>query len=116
MNWDEISKRIDNEITVGTKIPKTIGGSRPVTRIVGDRIYMRTGVETNAEKYITKEMIRFAYENLDRGFDSRMLRQRFPREFSQGSCVFSMTGGVLERLGLAKRVRMGNRYVYTSIK
>ena len=25
MNWNEISKRIDNEITIGTEIPKTTG-------------------------------------------------------------------------------------------
>ena len=116
MDWNEISKRIDNKITIGTEIPKTTGGSRPITRIVGERIYIRTGVETEAEKYITKEMIRFAYENLEKGFDSRMLKQRFPREFSQGPCVFSMTGGILEKLGLAKCIRRGNRFVYVSKK
>ena len=116
MDWKEISKRIDNEIAIGTEIPKTTRGSRSVTRIVGERIYMRTGVETDAEKYVTKEMIRFAYENLERGFDSHMLKQRFPKEFSQGPCVFSMTGGILEKLGLAKCIRVGNRFVYVSTK
>ena len=63
---------------------------------------MRTGVETDAEKYVAKEMIRFAYENLERGFDSHMLKQQFPKEFLQGPCVFSMTEGILEKLVLAK--------------
>jgi len=116
MEWKQVLERIDREIKVGTLIPKTKGGDRKITRKEGDRIYMRTGVETEAEKYITKDMIRFAYETVNQGrcFSSILLKKNFPREYSQGSCVFSMTGGILEKLGIAvKECKGGNRYVYS---
>jgi hypothetical protein len=73
---------------------------------------MRTGVQTRAEKYTTKEMIRYAYNTMDSGepFTAAGLKSNFPREYSQGGCVFSMTGGILELLGVAKYVR-GRGYI-----
>ncbi|MFH0948308.1 MAG: hypothetical protein V1833_04840 [Elusimicrobiota bacterium] len=114
MCWNEISKRIDNEIKVGTKIPKTDGKNRTVTKKVGTRIYIRTGINTHAEKYTTKEMIQYAYDTIKSGksFTSAVLKSKFPQEYKQGSCVFSMTGGILAVLGLAKYTRKRG---YTSV-
>ncbi|MCK5024489.1 MAG: hypothetical protein KAR56_02615 [Thermoplasmata archaeon] len=109
MSWEEINRRIDEEVTIGTKVPKTDGKNRIVTRIVGNRIYMRTGVQTKAEKYTTKQMLQYAYEKIQSGekFTSTYLESNFPKEYSQGACIFSMTGGTLELLGLAEYTRMG---------
>ena len=112
MKHEDILRRMKDGIVVGVEIPKTRGGSRPVTRIIDDRIYMRTGVETKAEKYVTSEMILFAYESINTGFNSDMLANQFPQEFSQETCVFSMTGGIIVTLGLVRCFRRGNRYIY----
>ena len=115
MTYEDISRRMEEVMVVGAEIPKTYGGSRPITRIFDNRIYMRTGVKTQHEKYVTWDMILFAYEHLPTGFDSEMLANQFPQEFSQGTCVFSMTGGLLVALGLARCIRRGNRYRYVSV-
>ncbi len=109
-----IDEKVDDKIKAGTEIPKAGIGTRPVTKIVGDRIYARVGVKTKAEKYTTKQMIKFAYNELSSfdGFNSDKLRGEFPREFSQGGCVFSMTGGILVLLGEASCIKDGNRYIY----
>jgi hypothetical protein len=107
MKWEELSKKIDKGIKIGTEVPKTDGRARSVTKNVGSRIYMRTGVQTRAEKYTTKEMLRYAYETIQSGepFTSAGLKSNFPREYSQGSCVFSMTGGIFVLSGIAEYVR-----------
>lgn len=107
MKWEEISIKLDKKIKVGTEIPKTDGRTRPVTKITEDRIYMRTGVETEAKKSITKDMLKYACEIIISGatFNSNGLKSRFPKEYNQGGCVFSMTGGVLEILGIAEYIR-----------
>lgn len=104
-------------VTLGTKIPKTDDGFRPVTKIVGSRIYMRTGVETDAKKYTTKEMIQFAYKKIVSGecFTSKDLKDRFPKEFRQGTCVFSMTGGILTLLGVAELKKNKRQFYYESV-
>jgi len=104
ISWKEISKRIDGEINPGTKIPDTRGNNREVTKKVGSRIYMRTGVKTNNEKHITKEMVQYAYDIIKNGgvFTRGKLEKTFPKEYKQGGCVFSMTGGILVKLGVAK--------------
>lgn len=106
MSWDEISQRIDKEIRVGTEVPKTRDGTRPVTKKMDSRIYLRTGVKTQAEKFTTKEMLRYAYNKITskKFFTARDLKSKF-REYKQGACVFSMTGGILEVLGLARYIR-----------
>ncbi|MCD6255357.1 MAG: hypothetical protein J7J44_03680 [Deltaproteobacteria bacterium] len=106
-DWEELSTEIDEKIKVGTDVPKTNGRTRKVTKIVGNRIYMRTGVQTRAEKYTTKEMIKYAFTVIKsrKAFTAADLKSKFPKEYSQGSCVFSMTGGILEFLGVAKYIR-----------
>jgi len=88
-DWKEIVREIDITIRPGIEISKTDGGLRPVTRIVNDKIYVRTGVKTNAEKYTTKDMIRFAYQTMvsDEYFDYNILKNEFPKECKQGACV-----------------------------
>ena len=119
MKWKEISKRIDDEITENIKVPKTDGRTRPVTKIEGTRIYMRTGVTTSNEKYTTKEMLQYAYDMMTSGkqFTSADFKSKFPREYNQGSCVFSMTGGVLVLLGIAECIPnpLGSGFAYVSI-
>ena len=107
MTWEEISKRIDKEIKVGSKVPKANGRFRLVTKKIGTIIYIQTGIETKAEKYITKEMLQYAYDTIQSGkaFTSGGLKSSFPDEYSQGGCVFSMTGGIFELLGMAKYYR-----------
>ena len=116
MEWKEVSTRIDNEIKIGTKIPKTSGGTRTVTRKTEDRIYVRTGVKTKAEKYTTKDMLQYAFNTIESGqeFTSTDLKSNFPKEYSQGSCVFSMTGGILVLLDEAKCIRNGRRTEYVN--
>jgi len=114
INWERVYNRINNEIKSGTEIPKTDGGTRKVTRIVNDRIYIRTGVKTKAEKYTTRDMIRLAYDTIStgRGFTSKDLKINYPNEYSQGSCVFSMTGGILVLLDEATCIRNERKYEY----
>lgn len=108
-NGEELAQIIDVAIKVGTEVPKTDGRTRMVTKKVNSRIYMRTGVQTSAEKYTTKEMILFAYDKIQSGeaFTAKELARKFPREYRQGSCVFSMTGGILELLDVARYTRSG---------
>lgn len=112
MNWEAIVERIDKEININREIPKTDGGTRKVTKIIGNRIYLRTGVKTKSEKFTTKQMLQYAHSVIQSGklFTSKDLKIKFPKEYNQGDCVFSMTGGILELLGEAKYVGRG----YTS--
>ena len=119
MEWNEVSKKIDEKIKVGTKIPKTDGSAREVTKIKGNKIQMRVGVETEAKKYTTKEMVKFAFEIINSGefFASDKLKSKFQQEYNQGPCVFSMTGGVLEFIGIVKCIPNpnGRGFAYISI-
>ena len=106
---------VNREIIVGTEVPKTRGGTRTVTKIddsVG-RIQMRTGVKTKAKKYITKEMIQWAYDKIQSGekFNAKDLAKEFPNEYSQGDCVFSMTGGILVLHGIAEYSHTHKAYI-----
>lgn len=97
---------VNRAIIVGTEVPKTRGGTRTVTKIdiPTGKIEMRTGVITRAKKYITKEMIQWAYNKIQSGekFNAKDLAKEFPKEYSQGDCVFSMTGGIIVLLGVAE--------------
>jgi len=119
MEWNEVSKKIDEEIKVGTKAPKTDGRTRVVTKINGEKIQMRVGVKTTAKKYTTKEMIQFAHNMINSGeyFTSTDLKAKYPREYDQGSCVFSMTGGILELVDVARCIPnpSGRGFAYISI-
>jgi hypothetical protein len=59
-------------------------------------------------------MINFAYDTISSGksFTSDELRKKFPNEFSQGGCVFSITGGILVLLEEALCIKNGRRYEY----
>jgi hypothetical protein len=101
-------------ICAGVLIPHTKGGKRLVTRCDwrSGRIYMKTG--KSSVKYNTVKMLHWAYNLIKSGrrLDSTSLKRQFPKEASQGTCVFSMTGGVLEFLGLATRLQSGRRTYY----
>ena len=114
ISWERIYDRINNEIKVGTKIPKTDGGTRKVTRKINNRIYVRTGVKTKAEKYTTMDMIKFAYDEISMGgsFNSSELKKNYKKEYNQGGCVFSMTGGILVLLDEATCIRNERKYEY----
>ena len=120
MEWKEISEKIDKEIKVGTKIPKTNTGTRVVTRKKEGRIYVRTGVQTTNEKYTTKDMLQYAFNTIksEKVFTSANLKSEFPKEYNQGSCTFSMTGGILVLLDVAYCIQNpgGQRYAYVSKK
>ena len=115
MKWKDISNAVEKEIKYGVHVPKAVGGTRLVTGVRNSRIYMQIGVKTKAEKYVTKDMIKYAYDKIKSGkqFTSTALKSKFPREYKQGHCVFSMTGGILEFLGVAKYVR-GSGYTSMS--
>jgi len=49
-DWEELSTEIDEKIKVGTDVPKTNGRTRKVTKIVENRIYMRTGVQNSCRE------------------------------------------------------------------
>jgi hypothetical protein len=104
MSWHEILQRIDREIRVGTEVPKTKGGTRPVTKKMNSRIYLRTGIKTQAEKFTTIKMLRYAYNTIriNNVFKAKNLKSKFKDECKQGTCVFSMTGGILVVLKLAR--------------
>lgn len=101
-------------ICAGVLIPHTRGGHRPVTRCDwrSGRIYMKTG--QSSQKYVTVQMLGWAYHWIKskKPLDSTSLQKQFPKEFTQGTFVFSMTGGVLEFLGHARRIHSGNRTCY----
>src|SRR6266571_6920405 len=112
--WDDVLQRIKKEIVPGTKIPKTDGTCRQVTKVKGERIFMQVGRETSQEKYTTIPMIYFLYQRLMAGerVDGAQLTREFEEEVRQGPCVFSMTGGILVRLGLATCEKADGRHVY----
>lgn len=76
---------------------------------------MRTGVRTNNTKSITYEMIKYAFEKIISGgdFDSLYFQKRYLKEYQNGPCHFSMTGGILVEMGVAERIPFGaNSCVY----
>lgn len=78
-----------------------------------------TGVKTKAKKFITKEMLEYAHDIITSGseFTSADLKSQFPKEYNQGSCVFSMTGGILELVDVARCIPnpSGRGFAYISI-
>lgn len=115
LDRQELKQRILKEIQPGkTRILKTDGGRRPVTANDGERVTMRVGVKTNATKTTTIDMVKFAYDTTrNRGrFDSSDFNTRFPRQYSSGPCIYSMTGGLLVELDLATLMKEKNRNYY----
>ena len=104
MDWSGLEIRIQNEIKPGlTEILKCYGGRRNVISNNGQKIVMRIGAK--AETDISYEMIKYAFETLQKKgqFDSTDFRKRFSKEYKNHTCRYSMTGGILVELGVAKR-------------
>ena len=116
MNWQQLEQRIRNEIVPNhTRILKSSGNERRlVTSNNGREIRMITGVETASKKPISYDMLRYAFKMLsEKGtFDSHDFRDKFEREYNNGQCCYSMTGGILVELDVAQRVPIGRRRCY----
>lgn len=117
MNWDKLEEKIRTEIQPDHRgILKCRGDERRhIVSNRGDEIVMRTGVKTDAAKAITYEMIRFAYNKIVSGedFDSVSYQQRYPKEYKDGQCRYSIVGGILVEMGEAERIPFGtNSCVY----
>jgi len=98
----ELKSRI---IPKRTRIMKCDGtGGRLVVSNDGVKIRMETGVQTAQTKAITYDMIRNAYETLvGKGiFDSSDFRKKYQREYEASPSRYSMVGGVLVELGVAR--------------
>jgi len=105
-DWEEVEKDIQNLDSTHQGILKCRGTQR--RRIVsndGQTIYMRTGVKTDREKFITYEMIKYAYDLLRAGciFDSTYFCIRYQKKNTNTDCRYSMVGGILVELKLADR-------------
>ena len=108
MKWDTIAKQIKTEIIPNeSRILKSDGDERRlVVSNDGKEIGMRTGVETETVHTISYEMIRFAFEAVSKTgkFDSSDFRRQFKAEYKAATCRYTMTGGILVELGIAKRI------------
>jgi len=106
MTWNIIEQKLKSRIIPKhTRILKSDGtGRRLVVSNDGVKIGMETGVQTAQTKAITYDMIRNAYETLvGKGrFDSSDFRKKYQREYEAGPCRYSMVGGVLVELGVAR--------------
>lgn len=117
MTWNIIEQKLKSLIIPKrTKILKCDGtGRRLVVSNDGVKIGMKTGVQTAQTKAITYDMIRNAYETLiGKGrFDSSDFRKKYQREYEAGTCRYSMVGGILVELGVARLMPDGsNRSCY----
>lgn len=105
---------VQGRISIGLRIPKTDGTLRPVTKLSGQKIWMHIG-DKSRDKSIEIDMVCWMYEQLARRelVGCREFRGRFGKEYSSGPCRFSMVGGVLEYLKLAKRQKIGRATYYS---
>ena len=108
LNWSEAERRIRKQVVPGTTAVLKCDGveRRKVTSNRTDRIGMRTGVSTNQTKTISYDMLCHAFETLQATgrFDSEDFRRKFAKKYEAAPCRYSMTGGVLVEVGLAKLV------------
>lgn len=113
MTWNTIEQKLkSNIIPKRTKILKSDGtGRRLVVSNDGAKIGMETGVQTTQTKAITYDMIKNAYETLiGKGrFDSSDFRKKYRSEYEAGPCRYSMVGGVLVELGVARLMSAGSK-------
>ncbi len=102
--------RIQKEIIpYKTMVSKANGKERRlVTSNEERKIGMKTGVKTNQTKSITYDMVQYALDTLNaKGcFGSSDFRAGFGDKYRSAPCRFSMTGGILVELGLARQVQM----------
>ena len=108
MKWIDTQRLIRGAVLPKkTAILKCDGvGRRMVTAHTDQKISMRTGATTEQTKRISYHMLRYAFETLEGHgrFDSSDFRSKFPGAYAAAPCRFSMTGGVLVEVGLAKLV------------
>jgi len=119
-DWEEVAEQIQRKLTPRHRgILKCQGDDRrDIVSNDGRTISMRTGVETNATKSITYQMIKHAFDRLKAGcvFDSLYFRKRYFREYrNRGSCLYSMVGGVLVELKLADRLPKDGKSCYYAL-
>jgi hypothetical protein len=107
MQWSGVEQRIRKQIIPGSRgILKCSGMERrSITSNTGEKIGMRTGVRTRATKAITYDMLEYAFGVLQRQgeFTCKDFRSKFPTEYANGPCRYSMTGGALVEVEVAKR-------------
>ena len=105
MEWTEAEQRIREQIVPGTGVLKCNGLSRrDVISNRPDRIVMRTGVKTAQTKTVSYAMLKHAFDVLQATgrFDSADFRRKFQKEYVAAPCRYSMTGGVLVEVGVAR--------------
>ena len=106
------------KIREGMPIPHTRAGTRPIVRVDWESgiIRMKTGRKQSQTKYTTVLMVKWMYDLIQSGQPvyREALENKFPEESKQGTCVFSMTGGILEFLGHARCVKHGRRNYFAS--
>jgi len=119
MTWQTVERRIKNTIVPpNISILKCNGKDR--RRVVsnnGNNISMKTGVKTAQTKAITYSMIKYAYNTLisKKCFDSNNFRYKFQSEYDAGPCRYSMVGGILVELGIARQIAKGQSCYYEKI-
>lgn len=109
MTWQQAEALIRTKILPGGRGVLKCDGveRRPVTSHSNSTIGMRTGVTTKQTKAITYQMLRHAFDTLDKQghFDSADFRSKFDNQYRAAPCRYSMTGGVLVEIGVAKLVQ-----------
>ncbi len=119
MTWNIVEQEIRIQIKPNkARILKCVGTARrPVITNDGVKIGMKTGVQTNQTKAITYDMIKYAYDTLiQKGmFDSRDFRKNYNGEYKDAPCRYSMVGGILVELGIARRISTGRSCNYQKI-
>jgi hypothetical protein len=112
MEWQELERLVQVEIRpVISAILKCNGVERRVvTSNNGEKVGMRTGVQSATSKAITYKMIHFAFNTMRaKGrFQSSDFREEFGAEYDAAPCRYSMTGGVLVEVGMARLVPSAN--------
>jgi hypothetical protein len=87
--------------------------------IDGQTITVRTGVETEAKKKVSYDMMRFAFGKITNGerFESGSFRKQFRDQYRNGACIYSTVGGILVEWKLADRFPCdGNSCYYEKAK
>ncbi len=116
-DWKEVEKRIKSKLTPQHRGILTYHGNarRKIVSNDGQIIRMWTGKNnTKPIKPITYQMIKYAFDRLRGGciFNSPYFRLSYEREYRNGSCRYSMVGGILVELKLATRHRIGKKSCY----
>jgi hypothetical protein len=95
-------------------IPHTKGGDRKVTHRERDKIWMKIGPKAK-DKYTTVEWVGWMYDQIityKKKVDRGLWEKQFPEAENKGTCIFSMTGGILVKLRHAKCKKCGGSNYY----